>query len=57
MPALAAAIPDYIDAITIVADADDAGRKNARKLAKALAQQHHGEVRVIVPPQMEGAAA
>ena len=56
MPALAAAIPDYIDAVTIVADADNAGRLNAQKLAEALTQ-HPGEVRVIVPSDnIRGAA-
>ncbi len=54
--ALADAVPDYIDCITIVADADLAGQANAQKLADALAR-HPGEVRLIVPPQTQGAAA
>src|SRR6266481_100104 len=36
LPALAAAVPSYIDCITIVADADQAGQSNAIKLADAL---------------------
>ena len=56
MPALAPAVPDYIDAVTIVADPDDTGRSNARKLADAL-RPHGCEVRLIVPPQNERAAA
>jgi hypothetical protein len=48
MPALAGAVPDYIECVTIVADADDAGRTNAQKLADALAP-HGCEVRLITP--------
>jgi hypothetical protein len=56
MPVLAPVIPDYIDSVTIVADADDTGRTNAQKLANAL-KPHGCEVRLIVPPQAERAAA
>ena len=48
MPALAAAVPSYIDCVTIVADPDDAGRINGQKLADALAT-HGCEVRLITP--------
>ena len=37
MPALAAIIPDYIECVTIAADADEAGRANAETLAGRLA--------------------
>jgi len=36
MAALAPRIPDYIEAITIAADADPAGQSNALRLAEAL---------------------
>jgi hypothetical protein len=36
LPALAAAVPSYIDCITIAADADPAGQSNSFKLADAL---------------------
>jgi hypothetical protein len=54
MPALAAVVPTYIDSITIVADADDAGRTNSQKLADDLA---HGsrDVRLIVPSDRNAA--
>jgi hypothetical protein len=47
MPALAAAVPDSIDVVTIVSDADEAGITNAEKLEDALAHRHF-EVRLIV---------
>jgi hypothetical protein len=37
LPALAAAVPDYIDCVTIYAHPDEAGRRGARELARALA--------------------
>jgi Toprim domain len=55
MSALAPVIPDYIDAITIVSDADFAGRTNAQKLADALTQ-HPAEVRLVVPSNDRRAA-
>jgi hypothetical protein len=36
LPALADAVPDYIEAVTIAADADDAGRHNAGMLRERL---------------------
>jgi hypothetical protein len=54
MPALAEVVPDYIECVTIVADADNAGTTNAQKLADALAQ-HQFEVRVIVPQDRRAA--
>jgi hypothetical protein len=55
MPALAGAVPDYIECVTIVADADDAGRTNARKLADALAPRGC-DVRLITPSKDRRAA-
>lgn len=55
MPALAAVIPDYIDCITIVADADDNGRANAQKLSDALAHRQC-DVRLVVPSNDRRAA-
>jgi hypothetical protein len=39
MPPLAAAIPSYIEAVTIFAHPDNAGRRHARELAAALAHR------------------
>ena len=39
MPALAAVIPEYIDAVTIYAHADEAGQRGALELALALEQR------------------
>lgn len=50
MPAMAAAVPDYIECITIVADSDDAGRDNAQKLGAALANRNC-DVRIVVPSE------
>src|SRR5262245_52715621 len=36
MPSLAAAVPDYVESVTIFADPDQAGQRNARALADAL---------------------
>ena len=36
MPALAEAVPKYCDCVTIVADSNDAGGKNAGELAARL---------------------
>jgi len=55
MPALAAAVPDYIECVTIVADADDAGVANARKLGDGLAERRF-DVRLIAPSNHERAA-
>lgn len=56
MSALATAIPPYIDCVTIVADADEAGRLNAQKLADALAERDC-DVRPIIPHPIDKAAA
>jgi hypothetical protein len=55
MPQLVDVVPDYIECVTIVADADEAGKINAQKLADALAQ-HSCETRVIVPSNDRRAA-
>lgn len=39
MPALADAVPDYIDFVTIVADRDQAGIKHANALADRLSKR------------------
>ena len=54
MPALATTIPDYINSITVVGDADDAGRKHSRALVEALAQGSHN-VRLIFPSDRKAA--
>ena len=36
MPALAGAVPDYIDTVRVTVDADDAGRRGAHELARRL---------------------
>jgi hypothetical protein len=54
MPALARIIPPYIDSITIVADADEAGRTNSQALAEALEQGGH-DVRLISPSHRKAA--
>lgn len=50
MPALANAVPDYIECITIVADGDDTGRDNAQKLRAALANRNC-DVRIVIPSE------
>lgn len=42
MPALADVIPSYIEAISIYAHSDDAGRRGARQLAAGLRARDHG---------------
>jgi Toprim domain len=39
LPALADAVPGYVEAVTIMVDANDAGRSNATKLAARLKQR------------------
>jgi Toprim domain len=39
MPALAATVPEYVDAISIIADADEAGQRGARELGSLLHQR------------------
>jgi phage/plasmid primase-like uncharacterized protein len=55
LPAFADAIPVYIDAVTIVADDDEAGKTNAQRLAEALANRQC-DVRLIVPSNDRRAA-
>jgi hypothetical protein len=55
MPPLADVVPDYIECVTIVADADEVGKTNAKKLADALAQRSC-ETRLIVPSNFRRAA-
>jgi hypothetical protein len=55
MPALAEVVPDYIECVSIVADGDEAGTTNAKKLADALAQRSC-ETRLIVPSNDRRAA-
>jgi len=45
MPALVAAVPNYIEAVTVFADADKEGRENAMRLAAALFRRDR-EIRV-----------
>jgi hypothetical protein len=48
MPALAVAVPTWIDCVTIAAEADDAGRKGAAALAERLrARGVYTEIRVL----------
>jgi hypothetical protein len=51
LPALAAVIPDYVEAITIYAHKDDAGQRDARSLAEKI-YARHGETTEI---RIEGA--
>jgi hypothetical protein len=39
MPALATAVPQYVDTISIIADADEAGQRGARDLGSSLHQR------------------
>jgi hypothetical protein len=50
MPALAAAVPGWIECVTILVDDDSAGRTNADGLAEQLKGRGFS-VRLIVPPQ------
>jgi hypothetical protein len=54
MPALAAVVPAYIDSITVIGDADDAGRKHSQALVEALALGKH-DVRLIFPSDRKAA--
>jgi hypothetical protein len=47
LPALADAVPDYVEAVSIIADADEAGRRFARDLALGLRRRRIGH-RVLV---------
>jgi hypothetical protein len=48
LPALAAAVPEWVECITIMVDDDDAGRSNSNALAERL-EQRGFEVRLIIP--------
>ena len=48
MPALAAAVPDWIECVTIMVDDDDAGRCNADALAELLVGRGF-DVRLVIP--------
>jgi hypothetical protein len=55
LPALADAVPDFVECITIVVDDDDAGRQHCPMLAQWLHERGY-EVR-LVPPFATGGAA
>jgi hypothetical protein len=57
LPALADAVPDYIEAVTISVDDDDDGRRNADALARRLLQRGIKEVSFAVAGKFFGAAA
>jgi hypothetical protein len=46
LPALAACIPSYVEAVTILVDGNDAGRRHSAKLAKRILEISQGEVEV-----------
>jgi Toprim domain len=48
MPALAAAVPEWVECITIMVDDDDAGRSNTNALAERL-ERRGFEVRLVIP--------
>lgn len=56
LPALAGAIPAYVEAITIMVDDDDAGRRHAGELAK-LVESRGMEVRLLFLPSNQKATA
>ena len=49
LPALADAIPSYVESVTIVADADKDGQRGAHGLAERLRTQVDMEVHVVTP--------
>jgi Toprim domain len=53
LPALAAAVPEWIECITILVDDDEAGRRNADVLAEHL-ERRCFSVRLVTPPQERG---
>jgi hypothetical protein len=53
LPALAAAIPSWIECVTIVVDDDDAGRSNSDVLATIL-EERGFQVRLVIPAQLAG---
>jgi hypothetical protein len=59
MPALAAAVPRYIDTVGVIADADPDGQRHAVELARRLRARKDliAEVRVITPRASRGRAA
>jgi hypothetical protein len=55
MPALAAAVPTWVECVTIMVDDDRTGRQNADELGRQL-QDRGIEVRLVIP-RMQGTAA
>jgi hypothetical protein len=55
LPALAAAVPSWVECVTVVVDDDDAGRSNSNSLAAHL-EQRGFPVRLIIPAQAAGLA-
>jgi hypothetical protein len=55
LPALADAVPHYIDCVTVVVDDDDDGRRHAATLANRL-RARGIEARMILPNRWRGAA-
>ena len=55
MPAMAEAVPNYIECVTVIADADEAGTTNAKKLSEAL-ESHDCDIRLIAPSNDRRAA-
>jgi hypothetical protein len=55
LPALADAIPDYIDCVTVVVDDDPDGHRHCDALADRI-RERGIEVRIIVPNRWRGAA-
>jgi hypothetical protein len=51
MPALASAVPDYIESVTILVDNNDAGRHGSHELARRL---HARGVEVLLLPSGGG---
>jgi hypothetical protein len=49
LPALAPAVPTYVETVTIIVDDDPAGRRNADDLARALDEERGIEVRLVTP--------
>lgn len=57
LPALAPAIPPYVDCITILADDDTDGRRHAAELARRLREQHRTVRLIRLAPAVTWSAA
>lgn len=57
MPALAGAVPNYIEAATLAVDDDEAGRRHARELGERLRARGIREVRLALAGAFRGAAS